>query len=342
MSSTFFQAFSEHRKFFFRYTWPLKLASLRAGRRLAHVFGKPDGRKIASVIAVVPYYGDHHLLSWFLTYYRKLGIKLFVFLDISADRDLQTWLDTTIDCAVWRPRGFMHPGKTVDALNYLRHRYARDRWCLSVEPYDMLVFPKSETRHIRDLTDFLESEQRKHVFAVALDAYGDGPASDIAISDEISPPELLPYFDRFGYQTAAGVELNVIPILGGVQRRHLYGDEPQRAPALNRIPLLKLTWDCYYLASTRVVVPLRFNTPHSEWHSTTTTCLLRYALLGGEMPLHIAKQAEPAQLYPDNVTPLFAGSEAMMSAGLKNQGSQRFTSSRDLLDCGLLNNGQWF
>ena len=338
----FFGAFSESRKFFFRYTWPLKLAALSAGRRLKHVSGKPDGKKTSSVIAVIPYYGDHRMLPWFLAYYRRLGIKLFVFLDISADQDLSGRLDSAADCAVWQPGGFMHPGKTIDALNYLRHHYARNKWCLSVEPYDFLVFPKSEIRHIRDLTDFIESEQRKHVFAIVVDAYGDVPASQLQVSANVSPFEQLPYFDRFGYQTAAEEALKVIPILGGVQRRYLYGDEPQRAPALNRIPLIKLNWDCYYLASTRVVVPSFLNTPHSEWHSTTTCCLLRYALLGTEMPLHIARQAEPAQLYPDSVTPLFAGSEAMISAFLKNQGSQRFRSSRDFLECGLINNGQWF
>lgn len=342
MLGEFFETFAKNRKFFFRYTWPLKLAALRAGRQLCRVFGKPDGRKIGSVIAVVPYYGDHRMLPWFLGYYRKLGVRLFVFLDISADKDLPGRLESATDCAVWHPKGFMHPGKTIDALNHLRHLYARNKWCLSVEPYDFLVFPKCETRHIRDLTDFIESEQRRHVFAIVVDAYGDGPACEMRASDDVSPFEQLPYFDRFGYQTAAGEALDVVPILGGVQRRYLYGDEPQRAPALNRIPLLKLTWDCYYLASTRVVVPARFNTPHSEWHSTTTACLLRYALLGSEMPLHLAKQAEPAQLHPDTITPLFAGSEAMVSATLKNQGSQKFGSSRDLLECGLINNGQWF
>jgi len=342
MFDAFRENFAENRKFFFRYTWKLKLASLRAGRQLQHVHGRPDGKKLGSVIAVVPYYGDHQILSWFLNYYRELGVKFFVFLDISADRDLPVWLESATDCAVWRPRGFMHPGKTIDALNYLRHHYARGRWCLSVEPYDFLVFPKCETRHIRDLTDFLESEQRKHVFAIVVDAYGDRPASELKASAEVSPFEQLPFFDRFGYQTAAEEALSVIPIRGGVQRRYLYGDEPQRAPALNRIPLLKLNWDCYYLASTRIAVPALHNTPHSQWHSTTTACLLRYALLGSEMPLHIAKQAEHGQLYPDNVTSLFAGSEAMTSAMLKNEGSQKFSSSRDLLDCGLLNNGQWF
>jgi hypothetical protein len=342
MFSEFFKAFSVDRKFFFRYTWPLKLASLRMGRQLKRSLGKPDGTKISSVIAVVPYYGDREILPWFLNYYRKMGIKFFVFLDVSPEKDLTPLLDTAVDCAVWSPKAFMHPGKTNHALNYLRHKYARGKWCLSVEPYDFLVFPKCETRHIRDLTDFVESEQRRHVFAIVVDTYADVPASQLKFSDAVSPFEMFPYFDRFGYQTAGAEDLKVVPILGGVQRRFLYGDEPQKAPPLNRIPLLKMTKDSYYLASTRVLVPAEFNTPHSDWHSTTTACLLRYALLSNEMSLHIAKQAEPAELYPDNVTPLFAGSEGMTSAVLKNQGSQKYTGSRDLLDCGLINNGQWF
>ncbi len=342
MLGAFFETFSVNRKFFFRYTWPLKLASLRVGRQLKLDFGKPNGKRISSVIAVVPYYGDRPILAWFLNYYRKLGIKLFVFLDLSPDRDLPNWLESAVDCVVWSPKGYMHPGKTIHALNYLRHRYARNKWCLSVEPYDFLVFPKCETRHIRDLTDFIESEQRRHVCAIVVDAYGDVPASELEVSDDLSPFELFPYFDRFGYQTAQAEDLQVVPILGGVQRRFLYGDEPQKAPALNRIPLLKITWDSYYLASTRVLVPIQLNTPHAEWHSTTTACLLRYAMLSNEMALHIAKQAEPAQLYPDNVTPLYAGSEAMISAVLKNQGSEKFESSQNLLECGLINNGQWF
>lgn len=334
--------FNAHRKFFFRYTWPLKVAAYRAGRSLVRRAGKPNGEKAGAVIAVVPYYGEEKTLSWFLTYYRKLGVNFFAFLDVSAEKNLSEHLAETADCAVWAPKGFMHPGRTIHALNFLRHLYARDKWCLSVEPWDFLVFPKSETRHIRDLIDFVESEQRKHVYAIVVDAYGDGPVTQCDLAKDVSPFERMPYFDKFGYQTMDKQDLGVVPIFGGVQRRSLYGDEPQRAPALNRIPLLKLHWDCYYMASTRVMVPPRLNTAHTPWHSSTTACLLRYAMLSDEMAFHIAKQAESGQLYPDSVTTMYPGSEAMSSVALKNQGSGTYRSSQDLLDCGLLNNGQWF
>lgn len=337
-----YEIFKTHCKFFLEYTLPVKLASLRDGRRLTRITGQPDGKRAGAVIGVIPYYGDEQILPTFLSYYRKLGVTYFVFLDISADHGLTTRLNETSDCAVWVPKGFMHPGKTIHALNYLRHRYARHKWCLSVEPSDLLVFPKSETRHIRDLIDFLESEQRKHIFAIVVDTYGDRPAAELRSSEDSSPFLLLPYFDRFGYQTAETGALGTVPILGGVQRRSLHGDEPHKAPVLSRIPLVKLNWDCYYLASTRLMVPALLNTAHCEWHSSTTACLLRYAVLSDEMSLHIAKQAEDGKLYPDSVTPTFAGSEAMTTMSLKNQGSGTFRGSQSLLDCGLLNNGQWF
>jgi hypothetical protein len=304
--------------------------------------GAADGTKLKGLTAVVPFYGDPWLLPWFLNYYRKLGVGYFVFLDLDAKQELDEWLAGAQDCAVWRPVGFMHPGNTIHALNFLRHRYAMDKWCLSLDPFDLLVFPKSETRHVRDLIDFAESEKRDHVFAVVVDAYGERPARLMDVSGDTSPEELLPYFDRFGYQTADANPTLDVPILGGVQRRALYGDTPRLAPPLNRIPLAKISRHVFYIAATRKLVPHSMNTPHSDWHSSTTACLLRYAMLGDEISLHVAKQAEGGELYPEHKNALYDGSEKMASMSLKNQTSGRFSSSRDLLDCGLLNNGQWF
>jgi hypothetical protein len=328
--------------FWYRYTWRLRRGAAKTGRQLQLIAGAAGGKTVKGLPAVVPYYGDHRLLGWFLNYYRGLGVGHFVFLDLGPKRDLHDWLAGETDCAVWRPAGFMHPSHTIHALNFLRHRYAAGRWCLSVEPFDLLVFPKSETRHLRDLTDFIESEKRDHVFAVVVDAYGDRPAREMRYEPGKSPVEMLPFFDKFGYQTMDEMADHTVPIMGGVQRRALYGDEPRLAPPLNRIPLVKLCKDGYYTASTRQLVPHKLNTAHAEWHSTTTACLLRYAMLSDEVSLHVAKQAEGGQLYPDGTTSLYPGSEKMADMALINQNSGRFSGSQDLLRCGLINNGQWF
>jgi hypothetical protein len=328
--------------FWYRYTWRLRRGAAKIGGRMRRMMGAADGAKLKGPTAVVPFYGDQWLLPWFLNYYRTLGVGYFVFLDLDAKQTLHEGLAGAADCAVWRPEGFMHPGNTIHALNFLRHRYAMGRWCLSVDPFDLLVFPKCETRHVRDLIDFVDSEKRDHVAAVVVDAYGDVPARGLDAAGGARPEALLPYFDRFGYQTAEATASLEVPILGGVQRRALFGDAPRQAPPLNRIPLVKINKDVFYIAATRKLVPHTMNTPHSEWHSSTTACLVRYAMLGDEVSLHVAKQAEGGELYPENMNALYQGSERMAALALKNQNSGRFSSSQDLLDCGLLNNGQWF
>jgi hypothetical protein len=335
--------FQAHRRFFFAYTFRLMFAAFSAGRRLQCVQGKARNKKTGAVVAVVPYYGDHRLMPWFLGYYRRLGVPSFVFLDLSQDGDLDKHLADEADCTIWRPRGgFIHPSRTLHALNFLRQRYARNKWCLSVEPYEMLVFPHSETRHIRDLIDFIECEHRSHVFAIVVETYGEVPASEIAFSAGQSPLDHIPFFDSAGYATGEQSLLKSVPIKGGLQRRALFAEAPQDAPHLHRVPLVRLAWDRFYLASTRLMVPFSLNTAHAPWHSSPTACLLHFAILTDDFSLHIAKQAEAGRLCTEDARTLYPGAEAMIRMALKIEGSRKFTGSTDLLESGLLNNGQWF
>jgi len=319
--------------------WNLRLAAWRAGGKLNHVSGAPNGKKLGSITAVVPFYGDSAILEWFLSYHLRLGVIFFVFLDLSADQTLAPLLLKRKDCAVWTVKKNFVPADADNALNFLRHKYARDRWCLSIEPCDFLVFPHSETRHIRDLTDFLDNEQRSSVFAIIVDAYADQPVDEADGLEDVSPFVRLPFFDQFGYQT---LDENTGTIVGGVRRRALCAETPNTAPPLNRVPLVKLKSDCYYLTSTRRLIPAHLNKAHTDWHSSPTACLMRYALISSEMAMHTAKLVKANQMPGEISSPLPQGSAALASLHLKTQGSGRFESSRDLLNCGLLNNGQWF
>jgi hypothetical protein len=319
----------------------LKRAAARAGAAMTRLTGAEDGRRISGVAAVMPYYGDEHLLAWILTYYRKLGVVFFVFLDLSSAGNLGQHLAETADCAVWRGKAGPEDAGTLHALNFLRHRYAEGKWCLSVEPFDVLVFPHSETRHIRDLIDFLENEQRSLVHAIVVDAYAGGSARAISHSETMSPDQALPYVDRLGYQTCSPVERQLLPIVGGVQRRSIYGEVPEKAPALNRIPLVKITPERYYVSSTTVMNLPELNAAHSDWHSTPTSCLLRYALLCGDRSLSLAADVEARQ-DEAGLGSLLQGSIAMTEMNLITSASAGWRSSQDLVDCGLINNGQWF
>jgi hypothetical protein len=325
-----------------RFTWPANLAAENQRYNLVAVHGRPNGRDVQGVVAVVPYYGDHRFLPWFLSYYRKLGVSYFVFLDLSKSCDLTAHVEDASDVAVWQIRDRLRVSDALHALNHLRHRYARDGWCLSVEPYDLLVFPKSETRHLHDLVDFMKYERQDHLYAIIVDAYGEQPARQMKIAGAFSPLDHLPFFDRVGYDTTLSKETSTANIQGGVQRRLLFADRPLNAPLLNCTPLVRLRSDCYYTHTTRKLTTARLNLAHAEWHTSISACVLRFAMLASSECLHIAKLIETASLYPDRAAPIYAGIETLSASALKTEGSGCFRTSQDLIECGLLNVGQWF
>ena len=152
------------------------LRSYWCGQNLEHGSGAAGPRRRRGVVAVSPFYGDTRLLTHFLRYHRRLGVDEFVFLDLSEVGGLADRLSKAHDCAVWRPLTEGTPNRVVLWLNFLRRRYATGRWCLSIEPSDMLVFANSEVRQIKDLVEFLESEHRDHMFALVIEMYGERPA----------------------------------------------------------------------------------------------------------------------------------------------------------------------
>jgi len=325
-----------------KFILPALLLSYHHGRRLGHVSGFPRRRPRTRIVAVVPYYGNQLLLPSFLRYYRRLGVGDFVFLDLSPQRRLAELLAQEGDCAVWLPRGSQSPRLAIHWLNFLRRRYCTGRWCLSVEPSEFFVFPRSESRDIRDLVEFLETEQRNHLFGLTLDMYGDREATEISFAVDDEPFEALPYFDPVGYTCRGLGPLRSAPTEGGVQRRTVFSKAPQLAPPLNRIPLVRWRWSFSYVAGTRLMTPGQLNTAHAPWHLTPTSCLLRCALLDDDLSMAIAERVEATILVRDQATAHYPALFEMRSLRLKHAGSVRYATSEDLVEWGLMTTGQWF
>lgn len=324
-------------KFYYR---PRSLAYFH-GRQLERVHGNPPSKGSRRITAVVPYYGNRGILPSFLKHYRYLGVQQFVFLDLSEQRELIEILHADTDVAIWRPPAAQPVKHGLHWLNFLRQKYCIGCWCLSVEPSEFFIFYRCEVRHLRDFVEILENEHRGHVYAIVVEAYGDGRARDLD-AEKGSPFDLLPYFDGVGYTTREGGRFRSVVTQGGVQRRTLFGDDPRRSPPLNRIPFMRWGPRCYYLANTRVVVPHRFNSAHAKWHLSPTSCLLRYSLLDDEKVLAIAGNVEEASLLTDGLSPTYPGAHIMRGQVLKHYGSVRYGTSQDLVAWGLLSPGQWF
>jgi hypothetical protein len=316
--------------------------SHRSGDQLKRESTEVRKPRPSDLVAVVPFYGDDTMLPAFLGHYRHLGVNLFVLLDLSEAGGLAAQLRGAADCVVWRPRGRIRLRRALFWLNFLRRRYATGRWCLSVEPSDFIAFRHSETRKLKDLLEFVEYERRNHVFGVAVEMYADRPAAELTLDPGQHPRDLLPLFDPLGYETAKPGRLLETAIRGGPQRRHLFRTIPRRAPALNRVPLVKWEWYFSYGAGTRIMMPRKLNMPHTVDHANPTVCLLSYAQLTDDAILARAAEAERTELVPGAGDPIYPGTAKLRRLALKTDVSAVFSSSADIAEAGLFNPGQWF
>jgi hypothetical protein len=319
---------------------PMLLAALH-GRELGRASGAASPSPRSKVILVAPYYGNGELVPHFLDYYSLIGVDEFVFLDLSSRQDLAERVPAGMRVAIWRPHSLQSLAPAIHWLNFLRRRYATGRWCLSVEPTDYFAFPGSDTRHLRDLVEFLDNEGRNHIYALRLIMYGEEAAAEAKLNAS-DPLKALPYFDALGYICWEDGPFKSAVTRGGVERRALFPLEPVRAPAVQRIPLVKWERKFNYIASTRLLSPRRLNTAHAPWHLCPTACLLSCVLMDDEAQLAVAENVERSAFYIDQDARSYPGVPRLRLRQLKDAVSVRFSTSDDLLRSGLLSAGQWF
>jgi hypothetical protein len=249
----------------------------------------------------------------FLDYYRARGIAHFLFLDVAASHGFRDLVAGAPDCSVWSARR-RASDRSVHWLNHLLRVHGSDHWCLTVEPGEYLVYPHWERRTLRDLTAFLEGEQRRSMFGIRLDAY--------AGTEQHAPPgsDRLPgafWFDSTGYVQAPDDRTRGVSIRGGIHRRTQFAGDPGSAPRIDRVPLVRWRWHYSYAPGMRALTKRVLNRPHADEHLSPTGCLLRRP--DTAFTRRRRRSAEPVF-----------------------EKSVPFTGSEQLLDLGLMCGGQWF
>src|SRR5262249_5385114 len=145
------------------------------------------------------------------------------------------------------------------------------------------------TRNLRDLGLFLKDDERVSMHALLLDAYGSGTLAETEYYPGDDPFKVAPYFDRDGYVQSPGINFGTY-IRGGPRMRVHSRLTPDKAPALNKIPLVWWKWDYTYLSSMHDAWPPRLNRAHTPGEVSTTACLFHFKLLN----LLLDKAAEEA------------------------------------------------
>jgi len=279
-------------------------------------------------------------LPYFFDYYRRLGIKHFLFVDNDSDDGSRERLASQPDASVWRTAAsYKESNFGMDWCNALLGRYGTGHWCLTVDPDEFLVYPRMETRSLRALCEFLTEDKRRSFQTVMIDAYSNKPLSETQYEADDNPFDVCPFFDRDGYVQQAGRSRSTW-IQGGPRMRAYFRQLPAKAPALNKTPLVKWQRHFFYRSSMHDLQPFYLNNAQALQPLPMTGCIFHFKFLA-TLQAKAAEEMQRKQHYNDSVE--YKRYDASGDVNFYQDGiSVRFESSQQLIDLGLMSQGRWF
>jgi glycosyl transferase family 2/methyltransferase family protein len=183
------------------------------------------------------------LLPYFLEYHERLGVDRFLVVDNLSQDATRDILLANPKVHLWHTPMRYWPANAGTAwMEVLFRAFARDHWCLVVDPDELFYYPDVETRSLQELCDQLNRMGKVALPAVLLDMYADGPVREALYRTGQDPVEVSPFFDRefFHWRGTAGPWQNYEGFSGGVRRRAFGGDS---YPFLGKVPLFRYTAD---------------------------------------------------------------------------------------------------
>jgi len=158
--------------------------------------------KATDLVAMCVVRDANSYIRSFLRYYRKLGVTRFVFVDDRSEDGTRELLERSPDVDLFTSSiGYAEAKRGRVWRDAIIELYGRNRWYLSVDADEFLVFPGSEERSIPQFIADLERGGFNRCFAPMLDLYPAGPLSSGAFTDDGSswPFETSSSFDGDGY-----------------------------------------------------------------------------------------------------------------------------------------------
>ena len=227
----------------------LSITSAGEARLLIRAIGKSD----IVVVAVVRNEGLR--LPAFLDYYRGLGVNRFLIVDNQSDDDSPEFLDEQSDVVRFLAAGsYAASACGVDWTNFVTLAHAQDRWVVTGDADELLVYPRSESRSLHELVAALEQPGANALKAPMLDMYADGQIAESRYTAGESLLESFPFYDSDGYEWADKGSLPMI-VRGGPRKRLFWTpfNRDHQSPYLMKVPLFKWARSSPYTMSTHLV-----------------------------------------------------------------------------------------
>lgn len=187
-------------------------------------------------------------LSYFLNYYKNLGVERFFLVDNNST-------DDSVELALKQEN--VHVFETKE--NYQNHwfwmehlldTYGKGHWCVVVDIDELFSYPYSEHLSLRELRAFLESRNETAIRTFLLDMYSDQSVAATSYRSGGNPLEVLNYFDtdyrktQFSFPDRPKGKSYSFEIFTGGMRDRVFG-RSNPPSILSKVPFFKNTEGTY-------------------------------------------------------------------------------------------------
>lgn len=319
-----------------------RIRAFRKRREIAALADRTEAIRRSDILLFSTLRNERVRLPYFLRYYRDLGVNHFLIVDNDSDDGSRQYLAEQSDVSLWHTaHSYKRARFGVDWLNWLQGRYGHGHWTLVVDPDEFFVYPFCDTRPLRALTDWLDASSIKSFSAMLLDMYPKGPIGAHPYREGQDPMEIANWFDSGNYLIARNGKLGNLWIQGGPRARVFFADAPERAPALNKVPLVKWHRDYVYASSTHSLLPRGLNLVYDEWGGEKASGCLLHAKFLDSFAAKAEEEMARRQHYANSHEYRAYKAALNDQPDLWCKWSEKYINWRQLEILGLMSKGNW-
>ncbi|SFR00201.1 Glycosyl transferase family 2 [Poseidonocella sedimentorum] len=281
-------------------------------------------------------------LPYFLKYYRELGIGHFLIVDNGSDDGSTEYLAQQADVSLWSTGASYKAARFgMDWMNRLLSRYGHNHWTLTVDPDEFFVYPFCDSRDLRALTHWLDASSIRSFSAMLLDLYPRAAVGETRYVPGQDPVAATGWFDAGNYTIKRNELYGNLWIQGGVRARTLFTEDPYRAPALNKIPLVKWHRRNVYVSSTHSLLPRGLNRVYDEWGGEKASGVLLHTKFLDVFETKAREEIDRQQHYADGFEYRAYADRLRQRPSFWCDMSERYSGWQQLDSLGLMSRGNW-
>jgi len=199
-------------------------------------------------------------LTYFLNYYRDLGVSSFYAIDNGSTDGSLEYLISQPDITVYHTEAsYKSSNAGRDWTSEIANKYCQGKWCLTLDVDEFFITPFIEKIKLTGLVDYLDRNNFEGVAAIFLDFYSKEALSETRYYEGQSTFSTCSYFDSPNSYTCYPVEtFPFFEIKGGVRQRYFWANKgDQSGPSMRKVPLVKWKPSFEYLVAAHSCTPLR-------------------------------------------------------------------------------------